>query len=152
VSLLLLGLDGCLAGIGPTVGVRSSGELSAGWEASTSLANGGIELGQSIPLGPRRATTYGAIHGFRHLDDASDDETATFLGASLGIAGGEGGYLPYPSVWPMVLMGDRGCRPRDEPGGRAVFTVQLGMRWIGGGWGELYLAPKLNYFAPLCQT
>ncbi|HWO22633.1 MAG TPA: hypothetical protein VNO30_27930 [Kofleriaceae bacterium] len=38
------------------------------------------------------------------------------------------------------------------PGGRAVFTVQLGVRWLGGYVGEVYLAPKGSYFEPMCQT
>lgn len=145
----LLGVGGCMAGAGPTFGLRTSGEVSAGWEAAASGLYVGPEIGQSFPLGPHRATTYFAVHGFGRVDEASDeeDDTAVFLGGSLGLAGGEGGFGLYPSAGSMVLVGDRGCYPR-EPW---VFTAQLGIRWVGGYAGELFLAPKLSYFEPFCS-
>lgn len=144
----MLGLGGCLMGAGPTLGVRTTGEISVGWEAGGSVMGtywgGGAQLGQSFPLGPRRATTYVAGQAYRLLHDGPDRDPDAYLGASLGLAGGEGGFQPYASLWPMGFSGARDCAPKDP-----VVTVQVGVRWIAGS-AELYVAPKLNRYAEYC--
>jgi hypothetical protein len=146
IGMLVLG--GCLTGVGPTIGVRTTHEISLGWEASSSVMgtywNSGAQVGQSFPLGPRRATTYVAGQVYRLLHNGPDRDTDAYLGASLGFAGGEGGARPYASLWPMGLTGERSCVPEGP-----VFTIQVGVRWIAGS-GELYVAPKINRFSDYC--
>ena len=151
--IALLGVGGCLAGAGPTAGVRTTGEFSWGWEASGSVmgslqrGGGGAMIGQSIPWGPRRSTVYFAAQGYRSLQDDPVHDSGSYLGASGGLAVREGGVQPHGGLWGMALSGKLSCA--GDPEGGSVLTVQLGVRWIAGA-GELYLAPKVNSFGDYC--
>jgi hypothetical protein len=153
-ALLGSGLGGCMIGAGPTVGVRTTGEFSFGWEASVNAINsymsgggGGVQVGQSIPLGPRRSTVYFAGQGFWRFREASEDDVAGYVGGSGGLAVREGGTQPYASLWAMALRGTVACAT--SFGEDSVLTLELGVRWIAGA-GELYLAPKVNTYGNYC--
>jgi hypothetical protein len=151
---LSLGLGGCMLGAGPTVGVRTTGEFSLGWEASGSMISshwrggGGAQIGQSIPFGPRRSTVYFAGQGFwRFLEASEEDDDAGYFGGAGGFAVREGGTQPHASMWAMALTGTISCAaPSDRD---PVLTLQLGVRLIAGV-GELYLAPKVNSYGNVC--
>jgi hypothetical protein len=149
------GLCGCLIGAGPTVGVRTSGEISVGWEASGSTiesrerGGGGAQIGQSIPFGPRRSTIYFGGQGYWRVRGTLEDHAAGYAGGAGGLADREGGIQPYAGLWAMVLTSRSTLDCGAFFGRNAELTLQLGVRVIAGV-GELYLAPKVNTYANFC--
>lgn len=149
-------LPGCLVGAGPVLGLRPQAKVALGYEVSGNLGTVGVEGGNTFGLNGGTTAGYFAVRSTLPLKPTNDDayvvgldeETTPHLNLMHGAGRYEGKNSVAAGAAPMMVFGYRGCDPDRH---NVQFTITLGVRTIAG-LTEIFVAPKVNAYDPLCAT